>query len=203
MKFLLESDVDKITKNIPPGKNSAFLRGSHNLWKRFKNYSKNPPLALIENNKVVSILFPTFNKNTYTNLYEIVTIQGEEGKGYARKLWAQYIEYATMERGMTRLKISCTPSSVTWHLNNGLVFWAVDPTGSLKSDQPMFPSIDAQKAARKVFLKNYKLALPNETVVNDFEKCQLKNYSFGTTKHEAIQEAIKKVGTAWLGDYIG
>ena len=203
MKFLVESEVDKIAKNSPPGRNSTFLRGSHNLWTRFKNYSKNPPLGLIENNKVVSILFPTFNKNTYTNLYEIVTMQGEEGNGYARKLWAQYIEYATMQRGMTRLKISCTPSSITWHLNNGLVFWAVDPSGSLKSDQPMFPSIDAQKAARNMFIKNYRLALPNETVVKDLEKQQLKNYSFGTKKLELSQEAIKKVGTAWLGNYLG
>lgn len=203
MRLLLESDIDKIIEKSAPGRNTNFLKASHNLWKRFKNYSKNPPIALTEKTKVVSILFTTFNKNKYTNLYEIVTIQGEEGNGFARKLWAQYVEYATIQKGMTRLKISCTPSSVTWHLKNGLVFWAVDPTGSLKSDQPIFPSIDAQKAARKLFLKNYKLALPNPTVIKNFEKSQLKHYSFGTKKHELIQEAIKKVGPAWLGDCLG
>ena len=94
-------------------------------------------MALMIQNTPVCIHFATFNKNGYTNSYEIVTVDGHEGKGYATQLWEEYMDYAVNVRGMQRLKNSCIPTSVSWHVKNGLIFWAVDPTGSLKTDQPL------------------------------------------------------------------
>ncbi len=203
MKLLFDCDIVDIIQKSPPGRNTDFLKSSHNLWIRFQNYSKALPMGLEIQGKIVSIIFATFNKNLYTNLYEIVTLQGEEGKGYARKLWAEYVCYATTQKGMSRLKISCTPSSLTWHLKNGLVFWAVDPSGSLKSDQPLYPSIDVQRTAQAMFAKNYELALPEPTVVEKFRTSQLRNYPFGAAKAKRVREAIEKAGAFWLGDYLG
>lgn len=202
MIFLNEGQVEQIIEYSPEGKNTKFLMGAHNLWKRFQNYTKSPPMALQKRGKIVSIIFATFNRNKYTNLYEIVTVQGNEGKGFASKLWAEYVEYAHRIKGMTRLKISCTPSSITWHLRNGLIFWGVDPSGSLKSDQPLFPDRITQLDMRNLFVKNPTLAMPSFKVVEELKKSQLKHHSFGQMKHKVVREAIENTGKFWFGDLL-
>lgn len=202
MIFLNETQIEQIVEDSTDGKNTKFLSSAHNLWKRFQNYPKSPPMALAVADKIVSIIFATFNKNRYTNLYEIVTVQGHEGNGYASKLWDKYVQYACLDKGMTRLKISCTPDSITWHLRNGLVFWGVDPTGSLKSDQPLFPDRKTQLDMRNLFVKNPDLALPPFRVLRELKKCQLKHHAFGEKKHKEVREAIEKTGKFWLGDFL-
>ena len=125
MIFLGQGMVEDLIESLPESKNKNFLKASHSLWIRFKNYEKSPPLALEVDNQIVSLIFSTFNKNGYTNNYEVVTLTGHERKGYARTLWNEYVDYAYNVKGMRRLKNSCVPSSVPWHLKNGLVFWAV------------------------------------------------------------------------------
>lgn len=203
MKLLLESEVEELIEKSLEGPNTNFLKASHNLWKRFKNYSKSLPMGLERSGDIVSIIFATFNRNRYTNLYDIVTMQGEEGQGYARLLWSEYIQYAIYPREMNRLKISCTPSSIGWHLENGLVFWGVDPTGSLKSDQPLYPSVDSQRTARELFVKDPRLAMPEPKVAAELKLCKLERYSFSDSKKKKIQEAIRKTGKFWLGAKIG
>ena len=149
MKFASAADVESLINTSPAGRNTKFLSASHSLWTRFKNYDKSPPMILEDNGKIVSLIFATFNRDRYTNLYEIVTAEGCEGKGYASRIWNEYVDYAVNVQNMKRLKISCTPSSVTWHMKNGLVFWAVDPTGSLRSDQPLFKSREEQLMFRR------------------------------------------------------
>ena len=202
MIFLTANEVLDILNSSLGGKNSHFLASSHNLWTRFKNYDKNPPMALVKNDRKVSIIFATFNKNFYANLYEIVTVQGHEGKGYASQLWEQFTEYAVMQKGMKRLKISCTPSSITWHIRNGLIFWGVDNLGSLKSDQPLFPDRQTQLDMRNLFVKSPEMALPSEKVIKDLQQSQLKFYEFSEKKKQEVEEAIEKVGKYWLGGYL-
>lgn len=201
MKFIGLEAVEQLIKDSPDSSNNRFLSASHNLWRRFHNYDKYPAMALIKDDKVVCVHFATFNKNLYTNSYEIVTMSGCEGKGYARQLWNEYVEYA-VQRGMTRLKNSCIASSVTWHVRNGLIFWAIDPTGSLKTDQPLFPSIEAQVDAQKTFLKNPTLALPQPSVYKKLWKEQLPDYDFGVKKHRRTRLAIESAGDTWLGDWL-
>ena len=160
-------------------------------------------MAIMEDDKPVCIHFATFNKNLYTNSYEIVTMGGHEGKGYARKLWSEYIDYAVKIRGMERLKNSCVPSSVTWHIRNGLIFWAIDPTGSLKTDQPLFSSVNEQKSARSLYIKNPSLAYPKPSVKEALKKCKLESYNFGEKKKSKVLEAINNAGKFWLGDQLG
>lgn len=198
MNFVNSTKVEDIIKNSPAGKNTKFLSAAHSLWYRFHNYDKAPPLAYEVNGEVVSLIFATFNRDSYSNLYEIVTIEGKEGNGYASKCWDAWIHYAVTERKMTRLKMSCTPSSVTWHSKNGLIFWAVDPTGSLRSDQPLFPTRAEQIAYRDNAIVNPLQALPPYKAREQFRAEGLDSYEWGHKKKTKTQTAIDAVGKAWL-----
>lgn len=200
MNFVNSTKVEEIIKNSPAGKNTKFLSAAHSLWFRFHNYDKAPPMALEDNGEVVCLIFATFNRDAYTNLYEIVTLEGKEGNGYASKCWDAWIDYAVNERKMQRLKISCTPSSVSWHYKNGLIWWAVDPTGSLRSDQPLFPTRAEQIAYRDNAIVNPLQALPPYKARDQFIKEGIDSYKFGVKKKAKTQEAIDKVGKAWLRD---
>lgn len=198
MLFVNSTKVEQLIANSPAGKNTKFLSAAHSLWYRFKNYEKCPPMAYEDNGDVVCLIFATFNRDGYANLYEIVTLEGKEGKGYASKCWDSWIKYAVEERKTQRLKISCTPSSVSWHLRNGLVFWAVDPTGSLRSDQPLFPTRTEQIAYRDKAIVNPLQALPPYKAREQFRAEGLESYSWGEKKKAKTQAAIDAVGKAWL-----
>jgi hypothetical protein len=198
MLFVNSTKVEQLIATSPAGKNTKFLSTAHSLWYRFKNYEKCPPMAYEDNGDVVCLIFATFNRDGYANLYEIVTLEGKEGKGYASKCWDSWIKYAVEERKTQRLKISCTPSSVSWHLRNGLVFWAVDPTGSLRSDQPLFPTRTEQIAYRDKAIVNPLQALPPYKAREQFRAEGLESYSWGEKKKAKTQTAIDAVGKAWL-----
>jgi hypothetical protein len=198
MLFVNSTRVEEIIKNSPAGKNTKFLSAAHSLWYRFKNYEKCPPMAYEDNGEVVCLIFATFNRDGYANLYEIVTVEGKEGKGYASKCWDAWIKYAVEERKIQRLKISCTPTSVSWHLRNGLVFWAVDPTGSLRSDQPLFSTRAEQIAFRDKAIVSPLQALPPHKARDQFRGEGLEAYKWGDKKKAKTQTAIDAVGKAWL-----
>lgn len=200
MNFVNSTKVEDIIKNSSVGKNTKFLSAAHSLWYRFHNYDKAPPLAYEVDGEVVSLIFATFNRDSYTNLYEIVTVEGKEGNGYASKCWDAWIDYAVNERKMTRLKISCTPSSATWHNKNGLIFWAVDPTGSLRSDQPLFKTRVEQIAYRDNAIVNPLQALPPYKARDQFISEGIDDHKFGVKKKAKTQEAIDNVGKSWLRD---
>ena len=200
MLFVNSTKVEQLIANSPAGKNTKFLSAAHSLWYRFKNYEKCPPMALEDNGEVVCLIFATFNRDGYANLYEIVTLEGKEGKGYASKCWDMWIKYAVEERKTQRLKISCTPSSVSWHLRNGLVFWAVDPTGSLRSDQPLFPTRAEQIAWRDPAIVYPLQSLPPQKARTQFRAEGLESYKWGDKKKAKTQAAIDAVGKAWLRD---
>jgi hypothetical protein len=199
MLFAEESLIKKVLEDSPPGSNTRFLSSSHSLWTRFKNYKNNPPMMLTDGEQPVCFIFATFNRDKYVNLYEIVTVEGQEGNGYASEMWDQFVEYATQVRGCTRLKISCTPSSIGWHVRNGLIFWAVDPTGSLRSDQPLFKNREEQFIFQKIAIADPHQAIPpNEKVVAQLRKESLESHGFGEKKTQKTLDAIEAVGDAWL-----
>lgn len=201
MKFATITQVEDLIQSSPDGRNTKFLSASHSLWFRFKNYEKSPPMILEDNGQIVSLIFATFNRDKYTNLYEIVTVEGCEGKGYASAIWEQYVDYAVNVQNMKRLKISCTPSSVTWHMKNGLVFWAVDPTGSLRSDQPLFKNREEQLIFRNLAVSDPLIALPVDSrVIAQLQGESLESHKFGPKKKAITEEAIAKVGKYWLRD---
>lgn len=200
MNFVNSTKVEEIIKNSPAGKNTKFLSAAHSLWYRFHNYDKAPPMAYEDNGEIVSLIFATHNRDGYANLYEIVTLEGKEGNGYASRCWDAWIKYAVEERKSQRLKISCTPSSVTWHNKNGLIFWAVDPTGSLRSDQPLFSTRVEQIAYRNNAIVNPLQALPPYKAREQFRAEGLESYKWGDKKKAKTQAAIDAVGKAWLRD---
>lgn len=195
-----EKEVEDLLESQPEGKNTKFLKSSHNLWFRFHNYDKNPPFVMLDDGKPVALVFATFSQRSkYINLYEIVTLEGMEGKGYASQVW-QYVMQAAYDSDMRRLKISCTPSSITWHVRNGLIFWAVDPSGSLRSDQPLFRTRQEQLDFREEAVKNPSIAFPADSVYNKLLAESLDSYKFGAKKRAQVEEAIKSVGKYWLRD---
>jgi len=198
MNLVNSTKVEDLIKTSPAGKNTKFLSAAHSLWTRFHNYEKSLPLAYEVNGEVVCLIFATFNRDGYSNLYEIVTLEGKEGNGYASKCWDAYLDYAVNVRKSTRLKISCTPSSVTWHYKNGLIWWAVDPTGSLRSDQPLFPTRAEQIAYRDFAIVNPLQALPPYKAREQFLAEGLESYKWGDKKKAKTQTAINAVGKAWL-----
>jgi hypothetical protein len=200
MNLVNSTKVEDLIKTSPAGKNTKFLSAAHSLWYRFHNYEKSLPLAYEVNGEVVCLIFATFNRDGYSNLYEIVTLEGKEGNGYASKCWDAYLDYAVNTRKSTRLKISCTPSSVTWHYKNGLIWWAVDPTGSLRSDQPLFATRAEQIAYRDFAIVNPLQCLPPYKARDQFRTEGLEAYKWGEKKKARTKTAIDAVGKAWLRD---
>lgn len=197
MRLAEEGEIVELIASSPKGRNTKFLSASHSLWKRFGNYDRYPPLVL-DDNGIKSVIFATFSHRTsYVNLYEICTVQGQEGKGYASKCWDGFLDHA-FQHDMERLKISCTPSSIGWHLKNGLVFWAVDPSGSLRSDQPLCKTRKEQVEFRKRAIQNPKIALPEGKVIERLKSESVEAHSFGVKKATEAFTAIQKVGDAWL-----
>ena len=183
----------------PEGKNTKFLKSAHNLWFRFKNYDKHPASVLIESGDPCAFVFATTSQRSkYMNLYEIATVEGKEGKGYASEIWSLVMANAK-DIGVERLKISCTPSSVSWHKRNGLVFWAVDPSGSLRSDQPLFGTRGEQLAFREKASADPKIAFPSDQkTIDNLIKESPEAHGFGAKKSETVSGAIKEVGVYWL-----
>ncbi len=200
--FANEDYVLKTLSELPKGKNTSFLKASHSLWKRFKNYEKNPPFTLLIDEIPVAFIFATTSERTkYINLYEIVTVQGQEGKGYGRKIWSDFVLYWS-ERGMQRIKISCTPDSIGFHAKNGLVFWSVDKQGSLRSDQPLMSSVKKQIELRNKAKTNPSLVRPEQKVCEKLKKEDLELLSLSEKKLMATFEAINKVQEFWLRRYL-
>jgi GNAT superfamily N-acetyltransferase len=200
LKTCSKEHMELILSGQPEGKNTRFLNAAHSLWFRFHNYEKNPPFYITdEEGCEIAFVFATYSERTkYMNLYEIVTVEGAEGKGYASKIWDAVVKDA-YDKGMRRLKISCTPSSVTWHNRNGLVFWAVDPSGSLRSDQPLYPTREKQLEFRSMAIEEPRIAFPSDQkVVDQLLRESLQSHGFGKKKTEKVQEAIHAVGDSWL-----
>jgi len=192
--------VEQLIEKQPEGTNTRFLNSAHSLWFRFHNYDSNPPLVMFDDGEPVALIFATQSKRSrYVNLYEIVTLEGKEGNGYASRIWSQYMQGA-FDNGMERLKLSCTPSSVTWHARNGLVFWAVDPSGSLRSDQPLFRTRQEQIDFRDRAIKDPTIALPDTKVAAKLIEEGINDHGFGAKKLAKTQEAIDSVGEYWLRD---
>ena len=202
VNFVYFDQVQKIINESNIGSNTRFLSSAHSLWYRFGNYDKTPPMAYEVNGEVVSLIFATYNRDTYSNLYEIVTIQGQEGNGYASRIWDLWTDYAVQERQISRLKMSCTPSSITWHQRNGLLWWAVDPSGSLRSDQPLYPTRSEQLAYRDYAKDNPLEALPPVKARKKLLEEGLENYSWGDKKRAKTQDAINAAGRSWLREFM-
>ena len=195
-----KESVESLLESQPAGTNTKFLNSAHNLWFRFKNYEKNPPFVLEKNDLPVAFVFITFSKRSkYANLYEIVTLEGMEGNGYASEIYWAVMKEAH-ERGMLRLKMSCTPSSITWHKRNGTLFWGVDPSGSLRCNVPIFPNLHEQLTFREMAVNDPHIALPDSKVANHLRADSLGAHGFGPKKTERVENAIQNVGEYWLRD---
>tara|TARA_R100000781_G_scaffold54290_1_gene35493 strand:- start:1197 stop:1814 length:618 start_codon:yes stop_codon:yes gene_type:complete len=203
LKIYNEAETVKVLAQQSEGRYTKFFRAAHSLWKRFKNYERHPPYVLLnEENVEVAMIYSTFSDKTkYTNLYEIFAFEGHSGKGYGKKAWELWLQ-AMYVRGAHRLKLSCTPDSIGFHMKNGLVFWSVDRSGSLRSDQPIMPSIQEQKELRERAIITPDLVLPNQQVRKRLKGEELENLDLSQNKLLQTYEAIQKVGDFWLRKHL-
>ena len=180
-------------QSMDEGRNKTFAKGAMNLWIRFKNFEKNAPFVLkIDGDIKCAILITKLSRAPYCNLYEIVTKQGEEGNGYARRLYWHVMSHM-YDAGVLRLKMSCTPTSIGWHYGNGIIGWGVDATGSIRVDVPLRRTREEQLELRADYKKNMEEITPPEKAIKALLK---ENPTFGTKK--AIQVASSK---GHLGEY--
>lgn len=201
IKLFNASEIENLIESSIKGPNTSFLSKAHSLWVRFHNYDKSPPTVLVKEGNPVCCIFATHNLNKYSNLYEIVTLQGLESKGYATEIWSEWIGFAVEEKNSQRLKLSCTPESIGWHMRNELIFWAVDPSGSLRSDQRLFPTIEEQRNYRLWAECNSEEAakeLP-VSVRRRFINEQLGMVKLSKPKRIKAEKTIEVVGQRWLG----
>jgi len=198
-----KEQVEQLIERQQDGANTRFLKSAHNLWYRFKNYERNPPFVLEDNSEPVALVFITFSqKSKYANLYEIVTLEGKEVNGYGTEIYWLVMENA-YNNNMQILKMSCTPSSVSWHKRNGNIFWAVDPSGSLRADQPIFPNLHEQLTFRELAIKDPSIALPkSQKVLDQLMRESLESHGFGEKKRLKTKQAISKVGNYWFRDVL-
>lgn len=197
MNRYTKEQVEELIAKQPEGDNTKFLKSAHNLWFRFKNYEKHPPFVLEEDGPVALVFITFSQRSKYANLYEIVTLEGKEGNGYASEIYWEVMQEA-FNAGMQRLKMSCTPTSVTWHMRNGTLFWAVDPSGSLRCDVPLFPNLHEQLTFRELALKDPTFALPPQKVVEKLKEEGVGSHGFGEKKTWKVEGAIQSVGEYWL-----
>ena len=203
LKTYSEEQIIELLANQPDGRYTKFFRQAHSLWTRFKNYSKNPPYVLEDVVKVpVAIIYSTFSERTkYTNLYEIFSLEGCGGNGHGSAIWNLW-QQEMYRKGAERVKLSCTPDSIGFHMKNGLVFWSVDKSGSLRSDQPLQKDVQEQKKFREKALLDPTICLPNDKVRERLKKEDIENLDLSQRKLIQTYEAIQKTGDFWLRKHL-
>jgi hypothetical protein len=166
-----------------------------NLWIRFKNFEKNAPFVLKVNGDIkCAILITKLSRAPYCNLYEIVTKQGEEGNGYARRLYWDVMAHMFSD-GVLRLKMSCTPTSIGWHYGNGIIGWGVDATGSIRVDIPLRKTREEQLALRVDYKNNMEEITPPEKAIKALLK---ENPTFGMKKAMQVELSKGHLGKYYL-----
>ena len=179
--------------------NFKFANSSHSLWIRFKIYeegTRDMPFVIIDDEGDIAAvcMITTLKKQPYANLYEIFAVK----KGYATELYWGVMENMK-KRGVERLKMSCTPSSIGWHYRNGIVGWAVDPTGSIRVDVPICRTQEGQLRLRDAALETPSLVMPTG---KQAEKLRSEENSFGPKKIIQVEKAIETMGEFYMRKHL-
>ena len=199
MRRLTREEMANWINNMPEGRNAVFARAANNLWIRFKNFEKNAPFALEVDGEIVCVVMITkLARSSYCNLYEIVTKQGEEGNGYARRLYWNVMSYM-YDAGVERLKMSCTPTSISWHNGNGIIGWGVDNTGSIRVDIPIKGSREEQLEFRVNFKDHFDELFPPSKSSDALKK---ENHTFGVKKTEQVESSKAVLGKYYLRELL-
>ena len=178
--------------------NNSLIRWNHGMWIRFGNYDNdNLPLAMLVKGNIVGLVFYCILKNHIVNQYEIIVREGVTHEKYGEYLWRYWIEYVSLQ-GAKYLKISCTPQSIKWHYKHGLIFWGIDSSGSLRSFQPLFPTVEEQCRWRDYVIKHpdYKILSPK--IAQFYLNEMLKDRKWSKEKINKIKDSILYIDKAWF-----
>ena len=190
--------MEKLLENMEENNNSnlSFAKGAHSLWFRFKNYEKNAPYVILtEDSEIAAVCMITkLQREPYANLYEIFSVI----PGYASELYWGIMKIMK-ERGVERLKMSCTPSSIGWHMKNGIVGWGTDPSGSIRVDIPMMSDQQSQLDLRVSALSDISLVIPPE---KQGLKLLSEENNFGPRKLPIVEHTIETVGEFYFRKHL-
>ena len=189
-------DIDQLVTKMKNSEhpNARFASAAHSLWTRFHNYTeRNMPYACIDRHSgdVTSVVMMTLlTREPYANLYEIFAVKPT----FARELYWDVMKGAK-EMGAERLKMSCTPSSIGWHLGNGVVGWGTDPSGSIRVDIPIADSLEEQLDLRERAIKDPSLVMPTG---KNLQRLIDEENSFGPIKLPKVEKAIDSMGKYYM-----
>ena len=192
IKNINKETMEELLVKMEGHPNESFAKAAHSLWFRFKNYEKNPPYVIYTDNYEIAAvcMITKLQREPYANLYEIFSVE----PGYASNLYWGIMQIM-MEKGVERLKMSCTPASIGWHMKNGIVGWAVDPSGSIRVDVPIMPTQQEQLDLRELAVIDPSVVMPPTKQAN---KLRLEENSFGPRKLPVVEKAIDAVGQYYL-----
>ena len=181
-----------LTMEFSNNKNLKFAKAAHSLWVRFHNYEKNPPYVIYDDlNKIAAVCMITkLQREPYANLYEIFAVK----PGYATDLYWGVMSHMHI-MGVKRIKMSCTPSSIGWHLKNGVVGWGTDPTGSIRVDMPLMATQQEQLDLRDLAMYDPALVMP---MGKPHSRLIDENNSFGPRKLPVVEKAIDRMGDYYM-----
>lgn len=146
---LTKDEVEKFILLLPDNKRKRFLSNAHSLWIRFKNYEKQLPIAIVENNEIKSIAFVSkLKKQSMINLYDIVSFD----TGYGKILWQEMIAHY-YKLGVENIKFRALYSAIKFYDNLGIYFWGFDGK-SFTVEQPLYPTIEEMQEWRNQFILN-------------------------------------------------
>ena len=178
--------------------NFKFADSSQNLWIRFKNYEtdKNLPFVILNDKEEIAAvcMITKLVMTPYCNLYDIFAVES----GYATKLYWGIMQYMK-KNGVERLKMSCTPSSIGWHYRNGIVGWAVDPSGSIRVDVPICETQADQLSLRQMAIHTPALVMPP---AKQQIKLSEEENSFGPKKIIQVEKAIDTMGEFYMRKHL-
>ena len=194
IRNLNEDDMQLLVETMQADNNpnAAFAKGAHNLWIRFKNYKNNPPFVNFTSDYHVGAvcMITKLKREPYANLYEIFAVY----PGHATRLYWDIMAHMKAN-GVERLKMSCTPSSIGWHYRNGIVGWAVDPSGSIRVDVPICETQADQLALRNGAIHRPELVMP--PAKQQIKLAEEEN-SFGPKKIIQVEKAIETMGEFYM-----
>ena len=91
--------------------------------------------------------------------------------------------------------MSCTPSSIGWHLKNGIVGWGIDPSGSVRVDIPIADSLQEQLDLRDRAVHDPSIIMPQG---KNLDRLVNEENSFGKIKLAKVEKSISLMGDYYM-----
>lgn len=105
---------------------------------RFYGFDTHPPIALIDEGNIVSVLFVNFTKNDkYVSIINILTPVEHRGRGYATILISWAVEEGFKNRKCTRIRFNADKDALPFYNKLGCFYLGVTRSGDMYCNMPI------------------------------------------------------------------